>query len=327
MNKNLTTNYLGLKLKNPLIASSSGLTDQFAKIKLLEEKGISAVVLKSIFEEQILMEIYQYPLDENSYTDAYEYISNYVRSKNVNDYLELINQSKKNTIIPIIASVNCITSREWIMFTKNIEAAGADALELNIFYLPIDKYKTSLDYENLYYDIVENVVNNLNIPISVKISQHLTNPLNFVENLKIRGVKGITLFNRFYKHDIDIENFSFTTGEIFSVPNELSEVLRWTGIISGKIEDIDISTSTGVYEYNDVIKCILSGATTVQLCSVLYKYGIEKVSEILNNLNLWLDNKKIYDISEIRGKLNYKNINDPATYERVQFMKYFSNYK
>lgn len=323
----LETTYLDLKLKNPLIASSSGLTDKFQKIKILEEKGIAAVVLKSIFEEQILMEIAQYPINENSYPEAYEYISNYVRSKNLKEYLNLIEESKKNLTIPIIASVNCLTSREWTKFTKNIESAGADALELNIFFLPINQYKSSVDYENQYYEIVEEVINNIKIPISVKLSQHLTNPINFVRNLRIRGVKGVVLFNRFYKHDIDIDKLTFTGGDIFSTSNELSEILRWTGIISGNIEDIYISTSTGVHEMDDVVKCILSGASSVQLCSVLYKSGLEKISSILTDLNKWLDNKSIQDINEIRGKLNYKNINDPTIYERVQFMKYFSNYE
>lgn len=323
----LETTYLDLKLKNPLIASSSGLTDKFQKIKILEEKGIAAVVLKSIFEEQILMEIAQYPINENSYPEAYEYISNYVRSKNLKEYLNLIEESKKNLTIPIIASVNCLTSREWTKFTKNIESAGADALELNIFFLPINQYKSSVDYENQYYEIVEEVINNIKIPISIKLSQHLTNPINFVRNLRIRGVKGVVLFNRFYKHDIDIDKLTFTGGDIFSTSNELSEILRWTGIISGNIEDIYISTSTGVHEMDDVVKCILSGASSVQLCSVLYKSGLEKISSILTDLNKWLDNKSIQDINEIRGKLNYKNINDPTIYERVQFMKYFSNYE
>lgn len=323
----LETTYLDLKLKNPLIASSSGLTDKFQKIKILEEKGIAAVVLKSIFEEQILMEIAQYPINENSYPEAYEYIANYIRSKNLKEYLNLIEESKKNLTIPIIASVNCLTSKEWTKFTKNIESAGADALELNIFFLPINQFKSSIDYENQYYEIVEEVINNIKIPISVKLSQHLTNPVNFVRNLRIRGVKGVVLFNRFYKHDIDIEKLTFTGGDIFSTSNELSEILRWTGIISGNVEDIYISTSTGVHEMDDVVKCILSGASSVQLCSVLYKFGLEKISSILTDLNKWLDSKSIQDINDIRGKLNYKNINDPTIYERVQFMKYFSNYE
>lgn len=321
---NLETKYLGLKLRNPLIVSSCGLTNSPDKIKKIEENGAGAVVLKSIFEEQIRFEAKKL-LSYNDYPEAADYIENYSKNNSIEEYLKLIEESKKQVKIPVIASVNCVTADEWTSFAKKIEDAGADAIELNIHIVPTDRNVVSSKQEEKYYEIVRKVTELVKIPVAVKIGSHFTNLVYFIDQLYANGAKGVILFNRFYEPDIDIENFKIVTSEVFSSPADIRNSLRWVGILSSKSKHIDISASTGVHDGKAVVKQILAGADTVQVCSTLYKNGVEYLNNIIEFLNEWVYNKGFDSSDAMRGKMSYLSVKDPALYERAQFMKYFSS--
>ena len=323
---NLESKYAGLTLRNPLIIGSSGLTNNAEQNKKLEDAGAGAIVLKSLFEEQI--ELQSNALQQNSdYPEAIDYIYNYVKANQLNSYLELIQKTKKLCTIPIIASINCYKSDAWIEFARQIEAAGADALELNVFLLETDltyDYQQTLD---LYIQLIRKVKETVSIPIMVKISKMVGNIPALVHTLTINGADAVVLFNRFYQPDIDIHSLKVTANNVFSQPSDLSDTLRWTAIVSGKIQGISIASSTGIHEWEDVIKCLLAGADAVQLCSTIYKQGPGIISQILTCLEEWMSQKKYQSIDEFKGKLSYTHIANPSLYERAQFMKYHSNRK
>lgn len=322
---NLHTSYAGLKLKNPLIAASSGLTNTFQKIKEMEKAGIGAIVLKSLFEEQIdnhsekLMESSDYP-------EASDYINAYVKMNHMDKYLDLIRSAKEVCDIPIIASVNCYKLTQWADFAKTIENAGADALELNIFVVNAGEFGDSY-LEDSYLNIVRELKKSIRIPLIVKMARTFSNLPGLVEKLKAAGANAVVLFNRYYPLDIDIDRMEITSGTVFSHPADFHDTLRWTAITSGRVKNIDISCSTGVHTWEDVIKGILAGAPAIQLCSVLYEKGLDTISEMLTCLEEWMDQNYYDTIDDFKGKLNYANIPSPALYERAQFMKYFSNHK
>ena len=323
---NLETKYAGLTLRNPLIIGSSGLTNNAEQNKKLEDAGAGAIVLKSLFEEQI--ELQSNALQQNSdYPEAIDYIYNYVKANQLNSYLELIQKTKNLCTIPIIASINCYKSDAWIEFARQIEAAGADALELNVFLLETDltyDYQQTLD---LYIQLIRKVKETVSIPVMVKISKMVGNIPALVHTLTINGADAVVLFNRFYHPDIDIHSLKVTANNVFSQPSDLSDTLRWTAIVSGKIQGVSIASSTGIHEWEDVIKCLLAGADAVQLCSTIYKQGPGIISQILTCLEEWMSQKKYQSIDEFKGKLSYTLIANPSLYERAQFMKYHSNRK
>ena len=321
----LRTQYLGLDLRNPIIVSSSGLTSSIEQIIEAEDAGAGAVVLKSLFEEQLKYEAGQL-LGNNDYPEADDYILNYTKDNSVADYLTLIENAKKKVKIPVIASVNCVSSSDWIDFSKKMEAAGADALEVNVFFLPVDKERSPEDYEMVYFDLAEKLKDLLSIPVAFKLGRQFSNLLNLVNRLYQRKVNGVVLFNRFYEPDIDIDQMKLISSAIFSSPSDIRQTLRWVGILSDYIEHIDMAASTGVHDGKSAIKLLLAGATAVQVCSVLYKNGIGFLSDIVKELNDWMDQKGFHNLEEMRGRLSYRNISDPSFYERAQFMKYFSTH-
>lgn len=320
----LNVKYLGLKLKSPVIVSSSGLTDAVDKIVEIEKAGAGAVVLKSIFEEQLKHEANQYLVD-NDYPEAEDYIRNYTRDNSVDKYLDLIEDAKKLVEIPVIASVNCVTSSEWVNFAKKIEEAGADALEVNVFFLPVNKDASSLDYEKVYCDLADELKQRLNIPVAFKLGRQFSNLTNLVNRLYHRKLDGVVLFNRFYEPDIDVDKLKLTAADVFSTPAEIRQTLRWVGIVAGSIDGLDISASTGVHDGESVIKLLLAGASAVQVCSVLYKNGIPFLKSIINEIEVWMNKNSFNSIDDFKGKLSYRSIKDPVLYERSQFMRHFSN--
>jgi dihydroorotate dehydrogenase (fumarate) len=323
---NLHVEYAGLKLRNPFIISSSGLTGSIERVKKLDSLGAGAVVLKSLFEEQIRFESGKLMEGSNSnYPEAYDYVKNYTRDNSVSEYLNLIREARKTTHIPIIASINCVSAGEWLDFAKKIEEAGADALEINIFYLPNDKDSEAKIYEKIYFDILTKIKELINIPVVSKIGSHFTNPTHFVNQLYFRNIDAVVLFNRFYAPDIDLDDMSFTSADVLSSPSDLRNTFRWIGIISSEVEKLHISASTGVHSGEAAIKLLLAGAQTVQVCSVLYKNGIDYLTEMIDKLESWMLKNNYKTIKEFRGSMNYSNIKDPSVYERAQFMKYFSN--
>ncbi|MCF6241419.1 MAG: dihydroorotate dehydrogenase-like protein [Bacteroidales bacterium] len=321
---NLQTSYLGLKLKNPIIVSSSALTNSVEKIKKLEEKGAAAVVLKSLFEEQINYETSSL-LQHKRYPEASDYILHYAKDNTLNEYLNLIKEAKASVSIPVIASINCVSEKDWTKYAADIEEAGADALELNIHIVVSNRDIKSKDIEQKYIDILKNVKEETDLPVAVKIGCHFTNIGRIVDRLNAYGAEGVVLFNRFYEPDIDINNLKFTSGEIFSNPSDIRHSLRWVGITSNLIPNIEISASTGVHDGEAAIKMLLAGAQSVQVCSTLYKHGIDELTKIIQGISDWMDNKNYEKIADFRGIMSYREIKDPAIYERAQFMKYFSS--
>jgi dihydroorotate dehydrogenase (fumarate) len=322
---NLTTNYLGLKLNSPIMVSSSGLTNSVEKIQKFEALGAGAVVLKSLFEEEINFEAGK--LVENGLSpEAHDYVTRYAKHNALETYLKLIEAAKKAVKIPVIASINCMSADDWVSFAADIEKAGADALELNVFFIASRVGVTSEKYENHYHELIIKVRNVTRLPIAVKIGYHFTNLVNIVNDLYVRGANGVVLFNRFYEPDIDIDKLELTSSGVFSTPSDIRQSLRWVGIVSDKVSKIDIAASTGIHDGKAVIKQLLAGAKAVQVCSVLYEKGSEQIQLMNADVRSWMEKKNFQHIEDFRGKLNYKNIENASRYERSQFMKYFSTY-
>ena len=310
-------------MRNPIIVGSSGLTNNAERNKEFEKAGAGAIVLKSIFEEQIEAQSDALMQDQD-YPEAMDYIRGYVKANQINDYLNLIRESKQLCTIPIIASVNCYKADAWTDFARQIEEAGADALELNVFFMETDLQRVT-DVEQLYARIIRDVKKSVSIPVIIKLGKNFSNIPALVHTLKVNGADAVTMFNRFYQPDIDINSLQIVSGNVFSSHSDLSETLRWTAIVSGKVPGIDISCSTGVHDWEDVIKCLLAGASTVQMCSALYTHGGEIIAQILTCIEEWMHQVHYESVSQFRGKLSYANIPNPSLYERSQFMKYFAN--
>jgi len=321
----LETKFAGLTLKNPLVAGSSGLTNSLNKIKDLEKAGVGAVVLKSLFEEQIESHSEKLSLSSD-YPEAIDYINTYVKMNHVSNYLDLIRSAKAACNIPIIASINCYKLSQWTEFAKNIEAAGADAIELNIFLLNAGEFPDNYP-EEFHQNVVRELKKTIHIPIIVKMGKTISNLPGLVKKLKALGTNGVVLFNRFYQPDIDIDKEEIVSGPVFSNPSDFNDTLRWTAIVSGKVPEFDIACSHGVHSWEDAIKGVLAGASAIQLCSMLYQKGPGIVEDVLTSMEKWMKQHHYKNLSEFKGKLNYTNIASPALYERVQFMKYFSNFK
>lgn len=325
---NLETTYLGLNLKNPLVAASSGFTNSVAKIVELEKAGIGAIVLKSIFEEQINGEVTNLlgrDIQNSGYPEAEDYIKGYLRDNTVKKHIELIENTKKAVNIPVIASVNCISGEEWTTFSKDFQEAGADAIELNIFYIPSDKHEKPGIVEQLYLDVLRKVKMQVTIPVSVKFGIYHSNIPGLAEKLKANGASGVVMFNRFYEPDINVETLELTSSEVFSSPNDIRRSLRWIGMVSSSVSHLEIAASTGIHDGNAVIKQLLAGAQVAQLCSTLYLNGTKVIPEMLNEISNFMKKWNFKRIEDFRGRLSYKNIPDPMLYERSQFMKYYSN--
>lgn len=324
---NLATRYMGLDLRNPIIVGSSGLTSSLENVKELERSGAGAVVLKSLFEEQIRYEINktmnQADSHDSYYPEAMDYISNYSRSHHIDHYLKLISDSKKSVSIPVMASINCVSAEEWISFAKKIEDAGADALELNVFILPADPNFTGEQNEQIYFDILDQVKKQINIPIALKISYHFSGLAKTALKLSWAGAKGMVLFNRFYSPDINVDTLKVIPSSIFSTPEEISISLRWVAMLSDRLY-CDIAASTGVHDGKGVVKQLLAGAKAVQIASTLYKNGFGRIGEMLKYLETWMEKQGYNTTEEFIGALSLKKAENPAAWERVQFMKHFA---
>ncbi len=321
----LTTSYMGLKLRSPLVAGSSGLTNSLKNIEELEQKGIGAIVLKSLFEEQIRHEAHSliHQQEFSGYPEAYDYVKNYTEINAVDKYLNLIREAKNKVSVPIIASINCVSMGSWTNFASQLQDAGADALELNIFILPSDPFRSGEENEKLYFEIVKDVLNKVNIPVAVKLSWYFSGLAKTLTQLSWTGIKGMVLFNRFYSPDIDLEDLEVAPAFVFSDPAELHMPLRWIAMLSDKLH-CDIAGSTGVYNGEGALKMLLAGAKAVQIASALYKYGINRVESLNQEINDWLDQKGFKSVNDIIGKLSYHKAENPAAYERMQFMRYYS---
>ncbi len=321
---NRQTKYAGLTLQSPIIVSSSGLTNNVERNKEFEKAGAGAIVLKSLFEEQIEMHSDKL-LQDSDYPEASDYIREYVKSNQVENYLELIRKTKEVCTIPVIASINCYRIDTWIDFAKKLQEAGADALELNIFFLETDINQTSDDLYQTYIRILKKVKEVVTIPIIIKLGKYMSNVPALVNQLKANGADAVVLFNRFYQPDIDLNTMQLVSGNVFSNHSDLSDTIRWTAISSGKVPNISIASSTGIHDWEDVIKCLLAGASAVEMCSAIYTHGPEIITQINTCIEEWMHQTHYESLDDFIGKLNYANIPNLALYERSQFMKYFSN--
>lgn len=323
----LSTKYLGLDLPTPVIVGSSGLTDTAKKIEELEKYGAGAVVIKSIFEEEITME-YEKVLAEEApsrYKDDYlDYFDYKIKEQNLGNYIKLITDAKKKVKIPVIASINCTSSHEWTYFARKIEEAGADAIELNIFELPSTLDKSLEDIDHDYLEIINDVKNIVKIPLSIKISYYFSNLGRAVRVLSKTGVSGIVMFNRFFSPDIDLDKMEIISTNVFSTPQELPTSLRWIGIMANRVK-CDLAASTGVHDGKAVVKQLLAGANAVQMVSALYQNGPEYLKTVIEEIEAWMKEKGHEKIDDFRGMMSQEQYVNPALYERVQFMKYFSD--
>ncbi len=320
----LKTTYLGLELKSPIIVSSSTLTGNVESIKKCAEAGAGAVILKSIFEEQISSEIKReegYSEEDiyDAYPEAQEYLNTFMRGTEIEIYEKLIRESKKVVDIPIIASINCSDKGEWIRIAKELQDAGADALELNIAIAAFDRDLDPRKIEEEYISILKEVEKNINIPVSVKLGDHFTNISRLAFNLTKAGAKGLVLFNRFYNPDINIEKMKVVTGNSISAPEENHNTLRWISLLSSQEIPCELSASRGVYTGEDVIKQILAGAQTVQVCSTLYRNGIEYVKQMNADIEAWMDRHNFDNVKDFRGIANKKE--DIKVVERLQYLR------
>lgn len=320
----LTTRYMGLTLRNPVIVSSSGLTQTVEAVKKCEAAGAGAVVLKSIFEEEIQREIDGLLKASEAtawHPEAEEYISRFGRDNAVGRYLHLIREARQAVSIPVMASIHCASPGAWTDFARRIEEAGAHAIELNLFVLPSDPRRDGPANEKVYFDIAEAVSARVGIPVALKVGAYFSGLSHTLARLSRTGIRGLVLFNRFYRMDFDIENLRLTPAAFLSQPDEIVVPLRWISILSGTVE-CDLAAATGVHDGAGVVKHLLAGAAAVQVCSVLYRNGIETIGTILDDLGAWMERHGYESIDRFRGRMRQDRSSNPAGYERVQFMKF-----
>lgn len=320
------TKYLGLDIESPIIAGSCGLTNSIADLEKLEAAGAGAIVVKSIFEEQIIYDIKRNlsmmaPTD--NYGMSYEYVASHVADDSLSKHFELIKEAKKRLHIPIVGSINCFSFENWMTYTQRFQEAGCDALELNMAILP---YETSLscdDVERLFSNVINTLRKAVSIPISVKVSKNFTDMANFMQRLSWMGIDGITMFNKALNVDIDVEKMELCHAPSLSTPDEIYETMRWVAILSKKLR-CSISASTGVHTATDVVKMLLAGAGTVQVVSCLYKNGVDYMRQLNDGLREWMKKHNYEHLDQFRGKLAVKPNEEASLFFRTQFMKHFA---
>ena len=305
----LTTTYLGMKLRTPLVPSASPLSEDIDKIKQMEQAGASAVVLHSLFEEEA----------DAAAAARREFL---VGPK---AYLEQISRAKSAVKIPIIASLNCTTLGGWISYTRQITEAGADALELNIYRIPTQLEVTGSVIEETYVDTVRTVRAASKIPLAVKLSPYFSNFANMAHRFDALGADALVLFNRFYQPDVDLVKMEVTPNLTLSVPADMRLALHWIGILYGKIR-ANLAATSGIYQAYDVIKMVMAGADVTMLCSALMRYGINHIQKIEMETAAWLEEHGCSSLSEIKGRMSQKNCPDPSAFERSQYVRGLSSY-
>lgn len=321
---NLKTKFANIELRNPLIVASCGLSSSPRRVLEMENAGAAAVVLKSLFEESIAQEIAHLNFTSD-HGEAVDYMHGYMRAEKLREYAQLIKACKKCCSIPIFASICCHSRGEWIAFAREIERAGADALELNIMGLCAQREYMDGDYERRHCEIVGEVSRLVDIPIIVKLGANLTNPVNLTGRLQSWGAAGAVMFNRPYQTDINIEQMKYSSGEVLSDSSLLPTSLRWVGLASAEIDNFPLALSGGVNSGADVVKSLLVGASVVEVCSVLYREGCSWIGTALKSIEEWSARHGFYSVSEFRGRMNAAKPEYAERLERLQFMKYFES--
>ncbi|MDD3145858.1 MAG: dihydroorotate dehydrogenase-like protein [Candidatus Riflebacteria bacterium] len=323
----LKTRFFGLELKNPLVIASSSLTADPDKVKAFSDNGAGAIVLKSVFEEEIINEYNQVAQgkSDSHFDEFMDYFDYKIRDQVLATYGRLIKSAKEVSQVPVIASINCISAGDWLQFASQVQDAGADAIELNLFVMPFDPNRKAEDTRRFYLDTVKEISRRVKIPVAVKISSYFSDLASICNELDGEKLAGITLFNRFSSPDIDIDKEQVIEAGTLSNENEYLLPLRWTGILSPRLK-CPIAASTGVHDAKHVIKMLLAGASAVQMASVFYKKGPAHVAEILKGLETWMDKKGYESLGDFKGRLSLTKAANPALYERAQYMSNFGGY-
>lgn len=321
----LNTSFAGLELKNPIVVSSSSLTDSAEGCLRLEHAGAGAVVLKSLFEEDIVRRT-ESLTDEAAHTESADYLQGYLRGQMLGDYLKLVRESKSLCKIPVIASICCRSAGEWTDFARMIEQEGADALELNVMSLASDKTAADGAFEQRHVDILAAVKRSVSIPVIMKLGANLSNPVSLIERLRGYGAAAVVLFNRPYQTDIDIEKMEYVSGKVLSDESDLSNSLRWTGIASAAVKNISYAISGGVHSGEAVVKALLAGASAVEVCSAIYMAGDAWISSALETVEKWQERHGFDSVAGYRGRMNAADAAHVDRLERMQFLKYFEGF-
>ncbi|MCF7707408.1 MAG: dihydroorotate dehydrogenase-like protein [Verrucomicrobia bacterium] len=321
----LSTNYLGLKLRTPLVPSAGPLCEELDNIKKMEDAGASAVVLHSLFEEQLSLEAYELDRSLTQGTESFAEAQTYFPEMQSfrlgpEDYLEHISKAKESVGIPIIASLNGVSDGGWIDYSKKIQEAGADALELNIYYIPTDMEMTGEQVEDKYISILKAVKEVVNIPVAVKLSPFFSNIANMAGKLDRAGANALVLFNRFYQPEINLEELEVEHNVLLSTPQARRLPMRWIAILYGKVE-ADLAATSGIHTGKDALKMLMVGSKVTMLCSVLLKQGIDKMKEIETEIVEWLEEHEYESVEQLQGSLSQKKCPEPSAYERAQYMK------
>ena len=327
----LSTTYLGLKLKHPVVPSASPLSDGMDRIRRLEDAGASAIILYSLFEEQIVGE--SHLLDHylsygaESFAEALDYFPE-MDSYNVGPggYLDLIRRAKEATDIPIIASLNGVSTGGWVEYARMMEEAGADALELNIYYVATDPAMTGADVEQMYLDVVHDVRSNLRIPLAVKVGPHFSSFANMAMKFAKVGASGLVVFNRFYQPDFDLEQLEVVPNLALSSAWEMRLPLRWVSILYGRVP-VDFAITSGVHTYEDVLKGVMAGASVTMMASELLRNGVQRINLVVHEVERWLEEHEYVSISQAQGSMSQRNVAEPAAFERANYMKVLKSWK
>jgi dihydroorotate dehydrogenase (fumarate) len=330
----LTTNYLGFKLKHPIVPSASPLSETIDGICKMEDAGASAVVMYSLFEEQINAESHQldhylsYGID--SFAEALNYFPDMETYKvGPDEYLNLINKAKSVTTIPIIGSLNGVSSGGWIDYAKKIEQAGADALELNIYYIPTDIGLTGAEVEQMYIDVVRDVKGSVSIPVAVKMSPYFSSTANMAAKMVDAGADALVMFNRFYQPDFDLDELEVVPRVSLSsasTPHALRLPLRWIAILHGHLE-VDFALTSGVHTHQDVLKGLMAGANVTMMASELLRNGVDRIGEVLADVKLWMEEHEYESVEQMQGSMSQKSVAEPAAFERANYMKVLQSWR
>ncbi|PID61571.1 MAG: dihydroorotate dehydrogenase [Ignavibacteriae bacterium] len=327
----LTTKYMGLKLKNPIVPSASPLSQSVDSVKALEDAGAAAVIVYSLFEEQITHESGELDHFLSYGTESFaEATSYYPEQDDYNmgpyEYLDHIANLKKDTDIPIIGSLNGVSSGGWVKYAKNIEQAGADGLELNIYYIPTNPNLTGTEIENMYVDTLTEVKAQLNIPVAIKLSPFFTSMSNVAKKLDNAGADALVMFNRFYQPDFDLDKLEVVPNLMLSTNWELRLPLRWIAILYGHIK-ANMAATSGVHGYEDILKVMMAGGNIAMVCSELLKNGIGRITDMLKNLEQWMEENEYESIEMMQGSMSQKAVHEPAAFERANYMKALQSYR
>lgn len=327
----LSTTYLGIKLKNPLVAGAGPLSRDLDTLRHLEDAGISAAVLDSLFEEQIRHD--EGELDHylthgtESFAEAQSYFPATAEfKKGPEEYLEYIAQAKARVSIPVIASLNGVSAGGWMDYAKKMQQAGADAIELNLYYVATDPTLPGAEIEKMVVEAVRTVKSAVSIPVAVKLSPFFSNMAYTAKQISDAGAGGLVLFNRFYQPDIDLDALEVVPSLVLSSPSEMRLPLRWIAILHGRVS-ADLAASSGIHRSEDVIKTLMAGASCVQVCSALIVHGVKRATEILKGVEGWMSEHEYESVTQMVGSLSQKNCAEPAAFERANYMKVLQSYK